>query len=82
MTPWSMEIFAESVNQPVTTSLDSKLVKAAAYARGMREGSIITLPVDTKLFSTEMAIYLECNDLERFIGHQEISVSCICLYMK
>jgi len=66
----------------VTTPSDSKLAKVAAYARDMGEGSIITVPVDIELFSTEMVIYLEHNDLERFIGRQEISAACICLYMK
>ena len=82
VTPRNLETFAESVNQPVTTPPDSKLVKVAAYARGMGEGSIVTVPVDIELFSTEMAIYLERNDLERFIGRQEINTACICLYMK
>jgi len=81
MTPRSLETLAGSVNQPVTTPLDSKMKKVVAYARGMGEESIITVPIDIELFSTKMAIYLECNDLERFIGRQEISVACICLYM-
>ena len=58
------------------------MAKMAAYAWGMGEGFIITAAVDIGLFSTEMAIYLERNDLERFIGHQEISTTCIYLYMK
>ena len=50
MTPQSFEIFVESVNQPMTTSAEKKMAKAAAYARGMGEGSIITIPVDIELF--------------------------------
>jgi len=82
VTPRSLETFAESVNQPVTTPPDSKMEKVAAYARAMGEESIITVPVDIELFSIEMAIYLERNSLERFIGCQEISTTCICLDMK
>jgi len=70
VTPRSLETFAESINQPVTTPPDSKMAKVVAYAWGMGEGSIITVPVDIELFSTEMAIYLERNDLQRFIGRR------------
>ena len=50
MTPQSLETFAESVNQPVTTLPDSKLVKVVAYERSMGEGSIITVPIDMIYF--------------------------------
>jgi len=53
------------VNQPVTP--ESKLAKVAAYARDMGDGCIITVPVDTELFGTDITIYLKRNDLERFI---------------
>ena len=80
MTPRSLNIFAKSVYQPVT--LGSKLAKVATYARGMGDGCIITVPVDTELFGTNIIIYVEHNDLERFITRQEISVICIYLYIK
>ena len=81
MTPRNLQIFVKSVNQPVTTPPNSKMGKVVAYVWGIGEGSIITLPVDIELFSTEIAIYLERNDLERFISSQKISAACICLYM-
>ena len=68
VTPRSLETFAESANQLVNTPPDRKMAKVTAYARSMGERSIITVPMDIELFSTEMAIYLEHNDFERFIG--------------
>jgi len=47
----------------VNTPPDRKMATVAAYAPSMGEGSIITVPVDIELFSTEMAIYFERNDL-------------------
>jgi len=65
VTPQSLKTFTESVNQQVTTPPDRKMAKVAAYAQGMGEGSIITVPVDIELFSTEMAIYLELREVHR-----------------
>jgi len=82
VTPRSLETFAKSVNQLVITTPNRKMTKVAACARSMGEGFIITVPVDIELFSTEMAIYFERNDLERFISCQEITAACICFYKK
>ena len=65
MTPRSLETFAESINQPLTTPPNSKLAKVVAYAWGMREGSIITIPIDIELFSTEMAICVMTSRVHR-----------------
>ena len=55
MAPQSLETFAETVNQPVTTPVLSKLAKVVIYARGMGEGSIITVPMDTEVLTTDMS---------------------------
>ena len=61
VTSGSLNTFAESVNQPVTP--ESKLAAMATYARGMKDGCIITVPMDTKVFGTDVTIYIERNDL-------------------
>jgi len=47
---------------------ESQLAIVAMYARGIEDGCIIIVPRDTEVFGTEIAIYLERNDLERFVA--------------
>ena len=60
-----LHTFAELVYQPMT--LESRLEVVATYARGIEYGYIIIVLVDTEVFGTKPTIYLECNDLERFV---------------
>jgi len=52
----SLNTSTESINQPVTP--ESKPMLVTTYARGMKDGCITTVHIDTEIFETKVTIYL------------------------
>ena len=70
------------VGQSASDSNKEQTRESGNVCAGHRGGSIIKVPVDIELFATDITIYIERNNLERFIACQEISAACIYLYIK
>jgi len=84
-TPSKLHTFAETVNQPLQPrpECENRSATVATFAGAMEAGCIIMVPLSTDVFRTELEdIYLEHNDLERFLARKEISAECICVYIK